>query len=56
MPQFDQIARDRIRTDLTHSFFVEASAGSGKTTEIVHRACDCRAAGSYPHGRVDIGA
>jgi ATP-dependent exoDNAse (exonuclease V) beta subunit len=36
-PPVDQAARDRIRTDLGHSFFVEASAGTGKTTEIVHR-------------------
>lgn len=46
MPQFDQIARDRIRTDLTHSFFVEASAGTGKTTEIVHRIVAALASGA----------
>src|SRR5262245_1547912 len=46
MPQFDQIARDRIRTDLTHSFLVEASAGTGKTTEIVHRIVAVLASGA----------
>ncbi|HWZ31595.1 MAG TPA: UvrD-helicase domain-containing protein [Bryobacteraceae bacterium] len=33
----DQAARDRIRTSLHESLIVEASAGTGKTTELVHR-------------------
>jgi len=33
----DQEARDRIRTSLDESLIVEASAGTGKTTELVHR-------------------
>ena len=33
----DQAARDRIRHDFDHTLFVEASAGSGKTTELVER-------------------
>lgn len=45
-PPVDQAARDRIRTDLGHSFFVEASAGTGKTTEIVHRIVAVLASGA----------
>ncbi len=33
----DQAARDRIATDLTTTLFVEAGAGSGKTTALVGR-------------------
>jgi ATP-dependent exoDNAse (exonuclease V) beta subunit len=33
----DQAARDRIRTDLDSTLFVEAGAGSGKTTALVDR-------------------
>jgi ATP-dependent exoDNAse (exonuclease V) beta subunit len=33
----DQAARDRIRTSLDESLIVEASAGTGKTTELVNR-------------------
>jgi ATP-dependent helicase/nuclease subunit A len=33
----DQIARDRIRSDLDHTLLVEAAAGTGKTTELVRR-------------------
>jgi ATP-dependent exoDNAse (exonuclease V) beta subunit len=33
----DQAARDRIRTSLHESLLVEASAGTGKTTELVRR-------------------
>ncbi len=33
----DQPIRDRLRTDLDHSYVVEAAAGTGKTTELVAR-------------------
>jgi len=33
----DEQARERIRTSLGESLIVEASAGTGKTTELVHR-------------------
>ncbi len=33
----DEAARHRIRTSLDESLIVEASAGTGKTTELVHR-------------------
>ncbi|MBQ2058801.1 MAG: UvrD-helicase domain-containing protein [Firmicutes bacterium] len=33
----DRTARDRIRGDIGHSFFVSAGAGSGKTTVLVDR-------------------
>ena len=33
----DQDARDKISQDLNKSIFVEASAGSGKTTSLVNR-------------------
>jgi ATP-dependent helicase/nuclease subunit A len=36
-PQTDQSARERIRTSLDESLIVEASAGTGKTTELVKR-------------------
>lgn len=38
MPELaDAEARNRIRTDLSHSFVVEAAAGTGKTTQLVER-------------------
>jgi ATP-dependent helicase/nuclease subunit A len=37
--------RDRIRTDLTHSYVVEAAAGTGKTTELVARIINVLASG-----------
>src|SRR5579883_3381199 len=38
LPQIgDREARERIRTSLGESLIVEASAGTGKTTELVHR-------------------
>lgn len=46
MRPFDQDARERIRADLAHSFFVEASAGTGKTTEIIHRIVAVLASGA----------
>ena len=33
----DHTARDRIRSDLGSTLFVEAGAGSGKTTALVER-------------------
>ena len=33
----DRIARDKIRTDINSNFFVEAGAGSGKTSVLVDR-------------------
>ncbi len=33
----DELARHRIRTSLDESLIVEAAAGTGKTTELVHR-------------------
>ena len=33
----DELARHRIRTGLDESLIVEAAAGTGKTTELVHR-------------------
>lgn len=36
-PQSDEAARERIRTSLDESLIVEASAGTGKTTELVRR-------------------
>jgi len=37
MPLVDQHARDQIRNDLDSTVFVEAAAGTGKTTELVQR-------------------
>src|SRR5689334_10092226 len=37
MPGDDQSARERIRSSLTESLLVEASAGTGKTSEQVRR-------------------
>jgi ATP-dependent exoDNAse (exonuclease V) beta subunit len=36
-PRSDEDSRHRIRTSLDESLIVEASAGTGKTTELVHR-------------------
>src|SRR5688572_7802816 len=36
-PLPDQLARDRIRSDLEANLLVEAGAGAGKTTEMVRR-------------------
>jgi ATP-dependent exoDNAse (exonuclease V) beta subunit len=43
--QSDQSARDRIRTSLEESLIVEASAGTGKTSELVRRIVAVLAAG-----------
>ena len=34
---YDQISRDKIRNDIHSNFFVEAGAGSGKTSVLVDR-------------------
>src|SRR5580698_5026897 len=36
-PLADQVAREHIRSDLDTTLIVEAAAGTGKTTELVHR-------------------
>ena len=41
----DAADRDRIRTDLAHSYVVEAAAGTGKTTELVARIISVLASG-----------
>ena len=41
----DQAVRDELRTELDTTFFVEAGAGTGKTTEIVARITALAAAG-----------
>ncbi|HWY45775.1 MAG TPA: UvrD-helicase domain-containing protein [Bryobacteraceae bacterium] len=42
----DQLARQRIRTSLHESLLVEASAGTGKTTELVARIVSVLASGA----------
>ena len=44
----DYIAREKIRTDIRSNFFVEAGAGSGKTTVLVDRMV------SMVEGGIDI--
>ena len=38
--QMDQISRNRMVLDIDSNFFVEAGAGSGKTTMLVNRIVD----------------
>ncbi len=45
-PAPDQAARDRIRNDLGHSLFVEAGAGSGKTSVLVDRVVELVSSGT----------
>lgn len=45
MLEADQEARRRIREELDRSFFVEAAAGTGKTTELVQRVVASIASG-----------
>src|SRR5580704_290414 len=46
-PQIDdRAARERIRTSLAESLLVEASAGTGKTTELVARIVGVLASGA----------
>ena len=37
MTDTDKLARERISTEINANFFVEAGAGSGKTTQLVQR-------------------
>jgi len=47
LPQIDdRAARERIRTSLAESLLVEASAGTGKTTELVARIVGVLATGA----------
>ena len=45
LPPSDHQARGRIRTDLDHTLFVEAGAGTGKTTALVGRVAELVLAG-----------
>ncbi|MEJ7584481.1 MAG: UvrD-helicase domain-containing protein [Acidimicrobiales bacterium] len=47
-PPSDQEARDRIATDLDTTLFVEAGAGSGKTTALVTRVVALVTTGAVP--------
>jgi ATP-dependent helicase/nuclease subunit A len=42
----DWADRERVRTDLSHSYIVEAAAGTGKTTELVARIVNVLADGT----------
>src|SRR5579864_3385814 len=48
----DRAARQRIRTSLAESLLVEASAGTGKTTELVARIVSVLASGTTTIGRI----
>jgi ATP-dependent helicase/nuclease subunit A len=48
----DQEQRDRIRQDMDSTFFVEAGAGTGKTSELVERICNLVASGKAEIGRI----
>lgn len=47
-PDVDRLSRDKIKNDIHHNFFVEAGAGSGKTTVLVDRMV------SMVEGGIDI--
>jgi ATP-dependent helicase/nuclease subunit A len=52
-PQLDdRAARERIRTSLAESLLVEASAGTGKTTELVARIVNVLASGAATIGQI----
>src|SRR5580704_15326280 len=52
-PQLDdRSARERIRTSLSESLLVEASAGTGKTTELVARIVAVLASGATTIDRI----
>ncbi len=51
-PPPDQAARDRIRDDLDTTLFVEAGAGSGKTTALVGRVIALVASGTVELGEI----
>ena len=44
----DRIARGKIRKDIGSNFFVEAGAGSGKTTVLVDRMVSMVEGGLFP--------
>jgi ATP-dependent helicase/nuclease subunit A len=48
----DRAARERIRTSLTESLLVEASAGTGKTTELIARIVSVLASGMTTIDRI----
>ena len=48
----DKAARERIRTSLGESLLVEASAGTGKTTELIARIVRVLATGATKIGRI----
>src|SRR5439155_20176317 len=48
----DAAARQAIRTDLDRNFVVEAAAGTGKTTELVHRIVAVLRAGRATVNRI----
>src|SRR5712691_11459065 len=48
----DQPARDRLRDDHSRGFFVEAGAGTGKTTALVSRIVSLVAAGRLQMDRL----
>ena len=47
----DQEARERIRTDLGATLFVEAGAGTGKTTALVRRVAELVTSGEVQSPR-----
>ncbi len=47
----DQAARERIRTDHDHTLFVEAGAGTGKTTALVRRVAELVVTGRVTNAR-----
>ena len=52
-PQLDdRAARERIRTSLSESLLVEASAGTGKTTELIARIVAVLATGLTTINRI----
>ena len=51
-PLADTDARDRLRTELNTTFFVEAGAGTGKTTALVTRIVELIAAGALQMERL----
>src|ERR1700694_2721538 len=51
-PLSDTDARERLRTELNTTFFVEAGAGTGKTTALVTRIVELIAAGALQMERL----
>src|SRR5207253_4557855 len=48
----DDAARERIRTSLDESLIVEAAAGTGKTSELIHRIVASRGSGRTSVDRI----